>query len=609
MKRNFLITFLLCTAHIVYGQLSYINNQNPVYFSGHMAIGKGYAATPFAIDPSAIIDMGFYGAKQGYAFRPINWDSIITPVYGLMGLDIRTRRWVFYDSLSKKYIATLNDTASLLSTHNYDINTYVPLSRTLTINGVGYDLNANRSWTVIASADSSIFATRLYVATNYYNKTQSDARYLQSYTETDPVYSLSAAAGVTIPLISHWNQAYNKYAVSGSLSGTTLTLTNNDATTWTIGLNGTWIKYSDSSSLFPTKPFVANTYVPLTRTVNGKALSSDISIGYSDLTGTAPYISNTTDATLTRNGSGPYTLGLNLGNTNTWTAKQTFNTTAPTFGTMTKGSVLFAGTNGVLSQNNSNIFIDSAIPALILGATATQSNCKFLVAGSGGANTAAAAQAGFYNTVCQNGLFPYVSDVGVISLGQKNANTIISINAADNTNNHTITFITGNGTFNVSGTGNSIFGGNIAAGSTCAIVGTTTNNNAITGNIGETQKVKITASVNPPSTGTAYNLTSVTLTAGNWEIEGQITYVANSGTPTITDMFAAINTTSATIPAIPDYAEMYITSTLAAGNGITINAPKQEVKIASTTTYYMVGNCSYTGAIGSYGYILATRIR
>ncbi|NTU46041.1 hypothetical protein HGA88_00245 [Candidatus Roizmanbacteria bacterium] len=37
-----------------------------------------------------------------------------------------------------------------------------------------------------------------------------------------------------------------------------------------------------------------------------------------------PYVNNVTNATLTRSASAPYTLGLNLGNANTWTAAQTF---------------------------------------------------------------------------------------------------------------------------------------------------------------------------------------------------------------------------------------------------------------------------------------------
>lgn len=53
----------------------------------------------------------------------------------------------------------------------------------------------------------------------------------------------------------------------------------------------------------------------------------------------------------------------------TWTGQHTFNTYAPIFGTMTAGSVFFAGTSGVLSQDNSNFFYDATNHRLGLGTT------------------------------------------------------------------------------------------------------------------------------------------------------------------------------------------------------------------------------------------------
>lgn len=77
-----------------------------------------------------------------------------------------------------------------------------------------------------------------------------------------------------------------------------------------------------------------------------------------------------TNSTLTIGGSltAP-TIDLNLAHANTWTGKQIFNTTAPTFGTMTAGSVLFAGTGGLLSQDNTNFFWDDTNNRLGIGTT------------------------------------------------------------------------------------------------------------------------------------------------------------------------------------------------------------------------------------------------
>lgn len=56
-----------------------------------------------------------------------------------------------------------------------------------------------------------------------------------------------------------------------------------------------------------------------------------------------------------------------LGQANTWTTQQTFNIAAPIFATMTAGSVLFAGSSGLLSQDNSNLFYDDLNNRLGIG--------------------------------------------------------------------------------------------------------------------------------------------------------------------------------------------------------------------------------------------------
>lgn len=71
--------------------------------------------------------------------------------------------------------ASLTSKPTTLS--GYGITDATPSSRTLTINGVTYDLSANRSWTI-------------------------------STTESDPVFSASDAASITSGDISDWNTAF-----------------------------------------------------------------------------------------------------------------------------------------------------------------------------------------------------------------------------------------------------------------------------------------------------------------------------------------------------------------------------------------------------------------
>lgn len=86
--------------------------------------------------------------------------------------------------------------------------TYVPVTRTITINGTTYDLSANRSWTV--SAGSSTLSALTDVAITSvanaqllrYNSTSSKwenwtPNYLTSYTETDTFDSVSLRGNIT----------------------------------------------------------------------------------------------------------------------------------------------------------------------------------------------------------------------------------------------------------------------------------------------------------------------------------------------------------------------------------------------------------------------------
>ena len=67
---------------------------------------------------------------------------------------------------------------------------------------------------------SSSPITNIFNPSNYYTTSVSDSRYLQSYTELDPVFSVSAAAGVTSGNISNWNAAYGwgNHASAGYLT-------------------------------------------------------------------------------------------------------------------------------------------------------------------------------------------------------------------------------------------------------------------------------------------------------------------------------------------------------------------------------------------------------
>lgn len=113
-------------------------------------------------------------------------------------------------------------------------------------------------------------------------------------------------------------------------------------------------------------------------TVNAKGLITAASNGSA---GGVTSISNS-DGTLTISPTtGTVVASLALGHANTWTGQQTFSTSSPIFSTITAGSVLFAGTSGLLSQDNSNFFWDATNHRLGIG-TATPGASLHVAAGN-----------------------------------------------------------------------------------------------------------------------------------------------------------------------------------------------------------------------------------
>lgn len=139
------------------------------------------------------------------------------------------------------------------------------------------------------------------------------------------------------------------------------------------------------------------------------------------------------------------------------------------------------------------------------------------------------------------------------------------------------------------------------------IAGTTTNNNANAGAVGEYTTATNTAT--SLTTGTAANCTSVSLTAGDWDVESVVLYTP-TGTTSITSAFAGVSTTSA---ALGLGFGSYTKNTWAAmvpNNSIVVSSPVVRVSIASTTTVYAIGSSNFTAStLTCDGFIRARRVR
>lgn len=141
-----------------------------------------------------------------------------------------------------------------------------------------------------------------------------------------------------------------------------------------------------------------------------------------------------------------------------------------------------------------------------------------------------------------------------------------------------------------------------------AIAGTTTNDSASAGNLGQyTSSYIVTGSAVSLTTATAANVTTLSLTAGDWDVEGNVNF--NGGGATTTATSAGISTTTATLPTDgSECASGVITSTATYVNTITL--PRKRISLSGTTTIYLVAKSTFSaGTTTAFGGITARRVR
>jgi hypothetical protein len=144
------------------------------------------------------------------------------------------------------------------------------------------------------------------------------------------------------------------------------------------------------------------------------------------------------------------------------------------------------------------------------------------------------------------------------------------------------------------------------------IIGRTDGGNAAAGNVGEfvESKVLTGAAVSLTSGGTS-NVTSISLTAGDWDVEGVVSINAGA-TTSFTVQASAISLVSATYPTLSN-GGCHIVRTAAYvpnSSGNTLPTGRLRVSVSSTTTVYLVASCTFTVSTASaYGIITARRVQ
>lgn len=153
------------------------------------------------------------------------------------------------------------------------------------------------------------------------------------------------------------------------------------------------------------------------------------------------------------------------------------------------------------------------------------------------------------------------------------------------------------------------FSSTITPSQTAGIVGTTTNNSVNAGSVGEvvTSTVLVGSAVNL-STGNAADITSIALTAGDWDVSGNIV-IFDSGTGTLfTQLFGWLNGVSATAPTLP--AAAYLQQLAGIDGTFSFPTGSTRVSLAAPATIYLSCRAGFSvSTAAAYGTVMARRRR
>ena len=152
-----------------------------------------------------------------------------------------------------------------------------------------------------------------------------------------------------------------------------------------------------------------------------------------------------------------------------------------------------------------------------------------------------------------------------------------------------------------------------AVGYFVALAGVTDGSNAASGMIGEFISSSIASgSAVSLTTATTANVTSISLTAGDWDVTGLVEFIATSATVAANaPLYAGIGSTGATLTD-SQYSLMragaMTTTSYSPWN--CIDTPVVRLSITSTTTIYLQAQATFAaGTMTAYGTIRARRVR
>jgi hypothetical protein len=138
--------------------------------------------------------------------------------------------------------------------------------------------------------------------------------------------------------------------------------------------------------------------------------------------------------------------------------------------------------------------------------------------------------------------------------------------------------------------------------------GTATNDNAAAGLVGEyIESVIVSGSAVSLVNATAKNVTSISLTAGDWDVQGNICFSVSAGA-TLGGLSTGASLTTNAHDAQTDTQTVNVASVVGAGANLV--APYRRISIAVTTTVYLVALANFSGGTAAaFGALKARRAR
>lgn len=149
--------------------------------------------------------------------------------------------------------------------------------------------------------------------------------------------------------------------------------------------------------------------------------------------------------------------------------------------------------------------------------------------------------------------------------------------------------------------------GAISPSQTTGILGTTTNNNASSGYVGE--YLPASGSAVSLTSGSPSNIASLPLTAGDYDVSGVVQFVP-AGTTTTATLFAEIGTATGCSTSTFDQTTVLRGINSSAGSGNTVPTPTVRITLASSSTIFLCGAAQFAiSTMTANGLLRARRIR